>query len=72
MIRSTAACGSITSIPQGHPDRLTFPEKVVMVGRAMSLRSKIGEAVKELDRENGPVDVIERVAHLSAALGLLD
>lgn len=43
-----------------------------MVGRAMSLRSKIGEAVKELDRENGPVDVIERVAHLSAALGLLD
>jgi hypothetical protein len=39
---------------------------------AMALRSKIGDAVKALDRENGAVDVVERVAHLSAAMGLLD
>jgi hypothetical protein len=41
-------------------------------GSAMALRSKIGDAIKALDRENGAVDIVERVAQLSAALGLLD
>jgi hypothetical protein len=39
---------------------------------AMGLRTKIGDAIKALDRENGASDIIGRTAHLTAALGKLD